>query len=115
MKTDFYHSEITCRDPHQDLITGCIRGDHRSQLGIYKAYYKPMYNTSLRILKDSGEAELIMQESFLFAFENIETFRGTTSFIEWLRSIVVKRSNEALRENVDENGRGGEWERGRRR
>ena len=69
-----YNSEITFRDPYQDLITGCIRGDHRAQLGIYKAYYKLMYNASLRILKDPGEAEHIMQESFLFAFENIETF-----------------------------------------
>ena len=97
MKTDLYPSEITFRDPYQDLIAGCIRGDHRAQLGIYKGYYKPMYNTSLRILKDSGEAELIMQESFLFAFENIETFRGNMSFTEWLRSIVVKRSNDAMR------------------
>jgi len=44
-----------------------------------------MYNTSLRIVSDSMEAEDIMQESFLSAFEKIDTYSGTVSFGAWLK------------------------------
>ncbi|MEZ5000052.1 MAG: sigma-70 family RNA polymerase sigma factor [Bacteroidales bacterium] len=59
-------------------------------------YYKAMYNTSLRIVGDTMEAEDIMQESFLSAFEKIETYSGTVSFVLWLKKIVINRSLDAL-------------------
>jgi RNA polymerase sigma-70 factor (ECF subfamily) len=55
-----------------------------------------MYNTSLRIVNDTMEAEDVMQESFLSAFEKIETYSGTVSFGAWLKKIVINRSLDAL-------------------
>jgi RNA polymerase sigma-70 factor (ECF subfamily) len=55
-----------------------------------------MYNTSLRIVNDTMEAEDIMQESFLSAFEKIDTYSGTVSFGAWLKRIVINRSLDAL-------------------
>jgi RNA polymerase sigma-70 factor (ECF subfamily) len=55
-----------------------------------------MYNTSLRIVNDTMEAEDIMQESFLSAFEKIDTYSGTVSFGAWLKKIVINRSLDAL-------------------
>jgi RNA polymerase sigma-70 factor (ECF subfamily) len=51
-----------------------------------------MYNTSLRIVNDTMEAEDIMQESFLSAFEKIGTYSGKVSFGAWLKKIVTNRS-----------------------
>ncbi|MGB0881243.1 MAG: RNA polymerase sigma factor, partial [Polaribacter sp.] len=63
--------------PHiTKLIERCKKSDKNAQLQIYKSYYKAMYNTSVRILKDSFEAEDIMQEAFLTAFTKIEMFKG---------------------------------------
>jgi len=84
------------RNIHQDLLDGCKTGDQKAQFQIYKLYYKAMYNTSLRIVNDTMEAEDIMQESFLSAFEKIETYSGTVSFGAWLKKIVVNRSLDAL-------------------
>ena len=56
-----------------------------------------MYNTSLRIVNNNQEAEDIMQESFLSAFENIETYGGKVSFGAWLKRIVINRSLDALK------------------
>jgi RNA polymerase sigma factor (sigma-70 family) len=84
-------------DIHKDLIDGCRRFDQRSQFQIYKLYYKAMYNTCLRIVKDPMEAEDIMQESFLSAFEKIDTFSGTVSFGAWLKKIVENRSLDFLK------------------
>ncbi len=88
--------EAAFRNLHQDLLDGCKTGDQKAQFQIYKLYYKAMYNTSLRIVNNSMEAEDIMQESFLSAFEKIDTYSGTVSFGAWLKRIVINRSLDAL-------------------
>jgi RNA polymerase sigma-70 factor (ECF subfamily) len=90
------NAEAAFKNIHQDLIDGCKTGDQKAQFQIYKLYYKAMYNTSLRIVSDTMEAEDIMQESFLSAFEKIDTYSGTVSFGAWLKKIVVNRSLDAL-------------------
>jgi RNA polymerase sigma factor (sigma-70 family) len=89
-------SEAAYRNIHQNLIDGCKTGDQKAQFQIYKLYFKAMYNTSLRIVGDTMEAEDIMQESFLSAFEKIDTYSGAVSFGAWLKKIVVNRSLDAL-------------------
>ena len=88
--------EAAFRNLHQDLLDGCKEGDQKAQFQIYKLYYKAMYNTSLRIVNDRMEAEDIMQESFLSAFEKIEMYSGTVSFGAWLKKIVINRSLDTL-------------------
>lgn len=90
------NSGAAFKNIHQDLIDGCLAGDQRAQFQVYKLYYKAMYNTSLRIVSDSMEAEDIMQEAFLSAFEKIHTYSGKVSFGAWLKRIVVNRSLDAL-------------------
>jgi RNA polymerase sigma-70 factor (ECF subfamily) len=100
IKTSLYvkmaNVEAAFRNLHQDLLDECKIGDQKAQFQIYKLYYKAMYNTSLRIVNDTMEAEDIMQESFLSAFEKIDTYSGTVSFGAWLKKIVVNRSLDAL-------------------
>lgn len=88
--------EAAFKNLHQDIIDGCLAGDQKAQFQIYKLYYKAMYNTSLRIVNDSMEAEDIMQEAFLSAFEKISTYSGIVSFGAWLKKIVINRSLDAL-------------------
>jgi RNA polymerase sigma-70 factor (ECF subfamily) len=100
IKTSHYlkmaNVEAAFRNLHQDILDACKVGDQKAQFQIYKLYYKAMYNTSLRIVNDTMEAEDIMQESFLSAFEKIDTYSGTVSFGAWLKKIVVNRSLDAL-------------------
>ena len=86
---------------HQDLIEACRTGDRNAQFGIYKLYYKAMYNTSLRIVNDTAEAEDIMQESFLDAFRRLNSYTGEGSFGSWLKRIVINRSLDYLRKLKD--------------
>ena len=51
-----------------------------------------MYNTALRIVKNSAEAEDVMQESFLSAFTKLHTFKGEVAFGAWLKRIVINNS-----------------------
>lgn len=56
-----------------------------------------MFSVSLRIVNDIMEAEDVMQEAFLSAFRNMETYRGEVSFGAWLKRIVVNRSLDYLK------------------
>ncbi|MCF4102816.1 RNA polymerase sigma factor [Gillisia sp. M10.2A] len=76
----------------EELIARCRNGEQRAQLEIYNKYYKAMYNTALRIVNDTAEAEDIMQEAFINAFNKIESFQGKSTFGAWLKKIVVNLS-----------------------
>lgn len=82
---------------HQELIERCKAGNQKAQYEIYKYYYKPMYNTSLRIVNNTAEAEDIMQESFLAAFTKINTYKGEASFGTWLKKIVINKSIDTVK------------------
>lgn len=67
-----------------------------------------MLNVSMRILNDSQEAEDVLQESFISAFQKIEGFRGESSFGSWFKRIVINKSLNQLKrkklvlEEIDE-------------
>ena len=84
-------------DINKRLIDKCRQGDSKAQFEVYKLYYKAMYNVCLRFVRDAMTAEDIMQESFLSAFRNIDTFRGEVSFGAWLKRIVINRSLDVLK------------------
>ncbi len=60
-----------------------------------------MYNTSLRIVGDTQEAEDIIQESFLDAFRRLDSYSGQGSFGSWLKRIVTNNSLDALRKRKE--------------
>ena len=51
-----------------------------------------MYNTAFRIVKDTAEAEDIMQESFITAFSKLNTLKEASTFGSWLKRIVTNKS-----------------------
>ncbi|WP_405604640.1 RNA polymerase sigma factor [Polaribacter sp. Asnod1-A03] len=86
--------------PHiTKLIERCKKLDKNAQLDLYKAYYKAMYNTAHRILKDNFEAEDIMQEAFLTVFTKMHTYKGEVTFGAWLKRIVINKSLTQLKKN----------------
>ncbi len=89
--------ESLYKNIHQDIIDRCKSGEQKAQFQLYKLYYKAMYNTCLRIVNDSLEAEDIMQESFLKAFEKINSYKGEVSFGAWIKRIVINHSLDEVR------------------
>lgn len=87
----------------EQLLQLCQSGNQRAQLEIYNRYNKAMYNTAIRIVKDSFKAEDIMQESFLTAFTKLNTLQDINLFGPWLKRIVVNNSigyyNKAVKQN----------------
>jgi RNA polymerase sigma factor (sigma-70 family) len=93
--------EPTVKNIHEDLIRGCQVNDRKAQFQVYKLYYKAMFNTAIRILNDTAQAEDIMQEAFLEAFRQIGNYRGESSFGTWLKKIVINKSIDEIRKAKD--------------
>lgn len=83
----------------EDLLALCQKGNQLAQLEVYKRYQKAMYNVALRIVKNTAEAEDVMQESFIAAFDKLDSYKGTASFGSWLKRIVVNNSIVQFRKN----------------
>lgn len=81
----------------EQLIAKCREQDQNAQLEIYNRYYKAMYNTALRIIKDTAEAEDIMQEAFLTAFTKLSMLEDNNVFGAWLKRIVINSSLNVAR------------------
>ena len=79
-----------------------MAGDQKAQFQLYKLYYKAMYNTSLRIVNNSMEAEDVMQEAFLSAFDKINTYERLVSFGAWLKKIVINKSLDHIKKRSQE-------------
>ena len=82
---------------HLDLIEACKKGDQKAQFELYRLYYVAMYNTTLRIVGDSDDAEDVMQEAFLKAFTRLDSYRKEVSFGAWLKRIVINKALDFLR------------------
>lgn len=91
------NSTVTKPIVHKDLLDRCKRDDPGAQIEIYKLYYKAMYNTSLYITKNEADAEDIMQEAFLKAFQLLPKVDLESGFGGWLKKIVVNKSLDYLR------------------
>lgn len=77
------------RNIHQEVIDKCMVGDRQAQFQFYKLYSKAMYNISYRITNNELDAEDVLQESFVSAFNNMHNYQGTASIGAWLKRIVI--------------------------
>ena len=75
------------------LLEACKRRDQNAQMLVYQRYAKAMYQVAVRITGNLDDAEDVMQEAFIKAFDKLHTYKATASFGAWLKRIVV---NEAL-------------------
>jgi RNA polymerase sigma factor (sigma-70 family) len=89
--------EISAPILHDELVEKCKTGDSRSYAELYQKYSKAMYNTSLRIVNNSGDAEDVLQEAFVDAFGSLESFQYKSTFGAWLKKIVINKSINHLR------------------
>lgn len=91
-----------------NIIERCQEGDVKAQFLLYKQYSKAMYNIAVRFLNNKMDAEDVLQESFLTAFEKINELTSISSFGAWLKRILINNCLSILRkkklyfEEIDE-------------
>jgi RNA polymerase sigma-70 factor (ECF subfamily) len=76
------------------FIENCKLGDDSAKEYIYKRYAPVLLGVCLRYINNRMQAEDIIQESFITAFEKINQLKNNASIEWWLKRIVI---NNALR------------------
>ncbi len=66
---------------------------------IYAELGRPLYLFALRLTGNTHEAEDLVQETFLLAFRNLDSFKGESSLKTWLFSIAINKHRDQLRKS----------------
>jgi RNA polymerase sigma factor (sigma-70 family) len=89
--------ELTATYIKDELVEQCKQGFVPGYEQLYRKYAKAMYNTSLRIVNNSDDAEDVLQEAFTDAFRSLSDFNYRSTFGAWLKRIVINKSINILR------------------
>ncbi|WP_298764154.1 sigma-70 family RNA polymerase sigma factor [uncultured Polaribacter sp.] len=84
---------------HQPIIDKCKNNCAKSQMQLYNLYCKAMIIVANRYVKDSFLAEDVMQDAFIKAFKNIDSYKNEVAFGVWLKKIVINQSIDYLKKN----------------
>jgi RNA polymerase sigma factor (sigma-70 family) len=72
-----------------------------AQFAVLVERYKDFaYTIALRITKNAEDAEEVSQDSFLKAFQQLDSFHGSSKFSTWLYTIVFRTAISKTRKNV---------------
>lgn len=107
----FSSLELQAPNVHDELIARCKAGDQAAHQKLYKAYAKAMFNVGFRITRSEEEAQDVLQEAFISAFKNLDSYRGDATFGAWLKRIVVNKSlNVVNKRKMDPIPDNDEWD-----
>ncbi len=87
---------------HMNLVEQCKANDRKAQLKLYRQYCDGMYCVAMRFLKNTDDAEDILQEAFIKAFQKIEQFKGEVTFGAWLKRIVINKCLDFLKSKKEQ-------------
>ncbi len=76
---------------HHDLVEACRRGARSAQFELYGLYSRAMFNTALRMVGHTGDAEDLLQSAFTEVFTKLDGFRGESTIGAWIKRIVVNK------------------------
>jgi RNA polymerase sigma-70 factor (ECF subfamily) len=75
-----------------DLVRESRRGDKEAFRELVERYQRKIVAVALGMVNNPDDALEIAQETFVKAFQNLEKFKGESSFYTWLYRIVVNRA-----------------------
>jgi RNA polymerase sigma factor (sigma-70 family) len=74
---------------HADLVKQAGKGSSYARAELYRLYEKAMYNICIRMTGNCADAEDILHDAFIYAFEHLGQLREPASFGGWLRRIII--------------------------
>lgn len=84
----------------EELISGCARNERASQEQLYKLFYPKMMAVVRRYIDHYEQAEEVLNNGFLRAFQKIDQYTFQGSFEGWLRKIVFHSVSDYVKQNT---------------
>ena len=76
-------------ETNESLVKRVLEGDKTLFEMIMRRHNQRLYRIARAVLRDDAEAEDVMQDTYVKAFENLGQFKGRASFSTWLSRIAL--------------------------
>ncbi len=80
-----------------DFVLNAMKGDQKAYKMLMDKYQKPLYFHVLKMVKDTEQVEDLVQEAFMKAFNNIQSYNTNYAFSTWLYRITTNHTIDYLR------------------
>jgi RNA polymerase sigma-70 factor (ECF subfamily) len=91
-------TQQTIEPSELELVEKARQGDKKALSAIVKENEQLVFNTALRLVGNTDDAECVMQETFLKVFQAIASFKGESSLSTWIYRIATNFALMRLRE-----------------
>src|SRR5262245_29938284 len=81
-------------EPNEDVVwvARCLRGDTRAFEALVNKYQRALFTLSLHLVGDYEDARDATQNTFVRAYERLETYDPGRKFFSWIYRIAVNES-----------------------
>ena len=83
------------------LIQRCRDGDRKAYREFYELYAGQLLAIAMRYMKSKTEAEDVLQETYIKAFNNLASFNQRASLKTWLTRITINTALNQLRKRPE--------------
>jgi RNA polymerase sigma-70 factor (ECF subfamily) len=80
----------------EHLVADCLNGNPKAFESLLDRYQKKLFNTALRMLKNTEDAQDVTQTVFIKAYERLETFDPKYKFFSWIYRIMMNETVNCL-------------------
>jgi RNA polymerase sigma-70 factor (ECF subfamily) len=95
------HAQRHDRPDESDLVRRAARGEEGAVRTIMQTHNRRLYRVARSIVCDGAEAEDVLQEAYLHAFQSLAGFRGEARLATWLTRIVLNEALQRVRRHTD--------------
>jgi RNA polymerase sigma-70 factor (ECF subfamily) len=71
------------------LIADCLKGNTAAFGVLVRRYQERLYNSIYRLVGNAEDAQDVIQDAFLNAYQSLNGFKGDSQFFTWLYRIAV--------------------------
>jgi RNA polymerase sigma-70 factor (ECF subfamily) len=97
MATESIPVEVPVVDDEVELVASARKGDTASFSVLLRRYEGKIFRLAMNITQNREDAEDVLQEAFLKAYEHLDQFQGNSRFYTWIVRIAVNQALMKLR------------------
>lgn len=80
------------------MVSACA-GERWAQEALFRRYARLVNGLAYRLLPSEADADDLVQDVFVQAFQNLDRLQNQQAFGSWIASIVVRTAHKRLRRN----------------
>jgi RNA polymerase sigma-70 factor (ECF subfamily) len=81
----------------RELVERIRSGDRAAEGVLYRQHVGPMMGLAIRLLGRTADAEDVVHDAFITAFESLHRLRDTTALRAWLMQVTVRHAHRRFR------------------